>query len=74
MPRGAVIAFSHGGGFMPLLGHPELAQMTKFIRKRVPEILRFNNPDRGYNYGVFIPLLLAHSAVNPVEGGRPRPP
>ncbi|KAL8393780.1 hypothetical protein RB595_003505 [Gaeumannomyces hyphopodioides] len=59
MPRGAVIALSHGGGPMPLLGHPDSAQMTKSMRERVPEILRLNDPDPARRPAAIV-LVTAH--------------
>ncbi|KAL8400899.1 hypothetical protein RB594_001071 [Gaeumannomyces avenae] len=59
MPRGAVIALAHGGGPMPLLGHPESAQMTKSMRERVPEILRLDDPDPARRPAAIV-LVTAH--------------
>lgn len=43
--RGAVIALSHGGGPMPLLGDPKHASIVSSLRTRVPELLRLGTPD-----------------------------
>lgn len=43
--RGPVIALSHGGGPMPLLGDPGSANITASLRSRVPEILRLDDPE-----------------------------
>lgn len=44
MPRGAVIAISHGGGPMPVLGDPGHAQLVASLREKVPARLRLNTP------------------------------
>lgn len=64
MPRGAVIALSHGGGPMPLLGHPDSAQMTKSMRERVPEILRLDDPDPARRPAAIV-LVTAHWVAPP---------
>ncbi|CAK7235689.1 hypothetical protein SCUCBS95973_009352 [Sporothrix curviconia] len=43
MPRAAVIALSHGGGPMPVLGDPSHDELVKSMRTRVPAILGLNN-------------------------------
>lgn len=40
MPRAPVIALSHGGGPMPLLGDPSHGEIVQSLRGRVPEILK----------------------------------
>ena len=42
MPRAAVIALSHGGGPLPLLGDPSHDALVKSLRTRVPAILGLN--------------------------------
>ncbi|KLU88287.1 extradiol ring-cleavage dioxygenase, partial [Magnaporthiopsis poae ATCC 64411] len=64
MPRGVVIALSHGGGPMPLLGHPDSAQMTKSMRERVPEILRLDDPDPARRPAAIV-LVTAHWVAPP---------
>lgn len=46
MTRAPVIAFSHGGGPMPLLGDPSHAQIVSSLRNRVPSILKLNTADK----------------------------
>ena len=46
MTRAPAIAFSHGGGPMPLLGDPFHEHIVYSLRNRVPKILRLNSPDR----------------------------
>ncbi len=46
MPRGAVIALSHGGGPMPVLGDPDSEALASSLRDRVPQILRLDAADR----------------------------
>ncbi|EOA85296.1 uncharacterized protein SETTUDRAFT_65325, partial [Exserohilum turcica Et28A] len=43
--RAPVIALSHGGGPMPLLGDPSHAPITKSLQTRVPHILKLGTPD-----------------------------
>lgn len=45
MTRGAVIALSHGGGPLPLLGDPSHRHIVESLKTRVPEILRLNTPN-----------------------------
>jgi len=45
MTRAPVIALSHGGGPMPLLGESNHRHITKSLQTRVPELLRLNTPD-----------------------------
>jgi aromatic ring-opening dioxygenase catalytic subunit (LigB family) len=42
MPRGAVLALSHGGGPMPVLGDPGSASIVRSLKGRAPDILRLN--------------------------------
>jgi len=42
MLRGAVIALSHGGGPLPVLGDPASAALANSLRTRVPSILRLD--------------------------------
>jgi hypothetical protein len=41
-----VIALSHGGGPMPLLGDPQHAAITKSLKTRVPKILKLGTPEQ----------------------------
>lgn len=45
MTRGPVIALSHGGGPMPLLGDPSHADIVRSLRERVPKLLKLGTPD-----------------------------
>ncbi len=45
-PRGAVVALSHGGGPMPVLGDPDSAALAQSLRTRVPAILGLDDPAR----------------------------
>jgi aromatic ring-opening dioxygenase catalytic subunit (LigB family) len=45
MPRGTVIALSHGGGPLPILGDPHHAAITASLKTRVPKLLRLGTPD-----------------------------
>lgn len=44
MARGAVIALSHGGGPMPLMGDPKHANLIRSMKERVPKILKLDSP------------------------------
>ncbi|KAB8337241.1 hypothetical protein FH972_021543 [Carpinus fangiana] len=44
MPRAPVIALSHGGGPMPLLGDPKHAAIAASLRTRVPKLLGLGTP------------------------------
>ncbi len=46
MPRGAVVALSHGGGPMPVLGDPDSQQLAESMRTRVPAILGLDDAAR----------------------------
>ncbi|CAK7200298.1 hypothetical protein SEUCBS139899_002989 [Sporothrix eucalyptigena] len=46
MPRAPVIALSHGGGPMPVLGDPSHKELVASMRTRVPEILGLNDTAR----------------------------
>ncbi|KJR81453.1 catalytic LigB subunit of aromatic ring-opening dioxygenase [Sporothrix schenckii 1099-18] len=46
MPRAAVVALSHGGGPMPVLGDPSHADISRSLRERVPSILGLNSTER----------------------------
>lgn len=46
MSRAAVIALSHGGGPMPVLGDPTHSHVANSLRSRVPDILGLNTPGR----------------------------
>ncbi|OAA65320.1 extradiol ring-cleavage class 3 subunit b [Niveomyces insectorum RCEF 264] len=46
MPRGAVVALSHGGGPMPVLGDPDSVELANSMRTRVPAILGLNDAAR----------------------------
>lgn len=45
MTRGSVIALSHGGGPMPLLGDPSHADIVASLKNKVPKILKLGTPD-----------------------------
>ena len=45
MTRAPVIALSHGGGPMPLLGDEDHVEIVKSLRTRVPDILRLHTPE-----------------------------
>jgi len=45
MTRAPVVALSHGGGPLPLLGDPSHKHIIKSLQTRVPELLRLNSPD-----------------------------
>ena len=45
MPRGAVIALSHGGGPLPLLGDPSHEAIIKSLKTSVPKILRLGTAE-----------------------------
>jgi aromatic ring-opening dioxygenase catalytic subunit (LigB family) len=45
MPLAPVIALSHGGGPMPLLGDPSQKALADSMRNRVPAILKLNTPE-----------------------------
>ncbi|MCJ1311278.1 hypothetical protein MMC25_004949 [Agyrium rufum] len=45
MTRAPVIALSHGGGPMPILGDPSHKAIVSSLKTRVPEILRLNSPE-----------------------------
>ncbi|TLD04044.1 hypothetical protein PgNI_11365 [Pyricularia grisea] len=57
--RGAIIALSHGGGPLPLLGDPHSAAMAASLRTRVPSILKLNSPDPAERPKAII-LVTAH--------------
>jgi aromatic ring-opening dioxygenase catalytic subunit (LigB family) len=62
MPRGAVIALSHGGGPLPLLGDPEHIAIVRSFASRVPKILKLGTPEAPRA----IVLVTAHwSETNP---------
>lgn len=44
MTRAPVIAISHGGGPMPLLGDPAHEHIVHSLRTRVPQLLRLGTP------------------------------
>lgn len=44
MTRAPVIAISHGGGPMPLLGDPDHAEIVSSLRNTVPNLLHLNTP------------------------------
>ncbi|CEJ82358.1 hypothetical protein VHEMI02427 [[Torrubiella] hemipterigena] len=46
MTLAPVIALSHGGGPMPLLGDPNHATITASLQQRVPKILGLNTPSQ----------------------------
>lgn len=43
MTRAGVIALSHGGGPMPLLGDPGHAEIVRSLKERVPKILKLDS-------------------------------
>lgn len=45
MTRGPVIALSHGGGPLPLLGDPDHADIVQSLREKVPKLLRVGTPE-----------------------------
>ncbi|KAF2092432.1 Extradiol aromatic ring-opening dioxygenase [Rhizodiscina lignyota] len=45
MTRGAVIALSHGGGPMPVLGDPSHKEIVRSLKERVPKVLRLDSPE-----------------------------
>lgn len=57
-----VIALSHGGGPLPLLGDPAHAPITKSLRTKVPKILKLGTPDSPKA----IVLVTAHWSTNKV--------
>lgn len=61
MARGAVIALSHGGGPMPILGDPESANLVKSLKTRAPAILGLDDPARRPKA---IVLVTAHWSEN----------
>ncbi|OCK75592.1 Extradiol aromatic ring-opening dioxygenase [Lepidopterella palustris CBS 459.81] len=46
MTRAAVIALSHGGGPLPVLGDPMHASIVSSLQTRVPEILKLGTPEQ----------------------------
>ncbi|KOS20765.1 hypothetical protein ESCO_004375 [Escovopsis weberi] len=71
MPVGPVIALSHGGGPMPLLGDPAHAAITASLRTRVPALLGLDSstPPRA------IILITAHwRTPSPRISSAPSPP
>ncbi|PHH84600.1 hypothetical protein CDD83_1682 [Cordyceps sp. RAO-2017] len=46
MPVAPVIALSHGGGPMPILGDPEHESIIRSLRERVPKILGLGTPSQ----------------------------
>ncbi|KAJ6784434.1 hypothetical protein PWT90_07071 [Aphanocladium album] len=71
MPVGPVIALSHGGGPMPLMGDPSHKTIISSLQTRIPEILRLNSPtDRPRA----IVLVTAHwTTPHPVISSGPSP-
>jgi aromatic ring-opening dioxygenase catalytic subunit (LigB family) len=45
MIRGAVIALSHGGGALPVLGDPNHKDIVRSLKSRVPKILRLGTSE-----------------------------
>ncbi|CAK7224813.1 hypothetical protein SBRCBS47491_005682 [Sporothrix bragantina] len=60
MPRAAVVALSHGGGPMPVLGDPSHDELVKSMRTRVPKILGLNNSTGSEHRPKAIVLVTAH--------------
>lgn len=46
MTRAPVIAVTHGGGPMPLLGDPTHTELTNSLRTKVPKLLRIGTPEQ----------------------------
>src|SRR4051812_42053010 len=59
MPRGAVLALSHGGGPLPVLGDPGSDALATSLRTRAPSVLRLDDPDPA-NRPKAIVLVTAH--------------
>lgn len=45
MTRGSVIALSHGGGPLPLLGDPNHEDIVESLKNKVPKILKLGTPE-----------------------------
>ncbi|CAK7246256.1 MAG: hypothetical protein STHCBS139747_007880 [Sporothrix thermara] len=60
MPRAAVVALSHGGGPMPVLGDPSHDELVKSMRTRVPAILGLTNSTDPARRPKAIVLVTAH--------------
>lgn len=60
MTRTAVVALSHGGGPMPVLGDPDSAQLAGSMRTRVPTILGLNEAKGSERRPKAILLVTAH--------------
>lgn len=70
MTRGAVVALSHGGGPMPILGDPGHREITRSLRERVPQVLKLIKP---LERPRAIIVLTAHwSERNPTISNGPR--
>lgn len=46
MTRASVIALSHGGGPMPVLGDPSHKAIVRSLKERVPKVLKLDTPER----------------------------
>ncbi|KAF2396475.1 Extradiol aromatic ring-opening dioxygenase [Trichodelitschia bisporula] len=70
MTRASVIALSHGGGPMPAMGDPSHKDIVKSLKRRLPEILKLNTPERPQA----IILITAHwSERNPTVSNGEKP-
>ncbi|KAK3337086.1 extradiol ring-cleavage class 3 subunit B [Cercophora scortea] len=65
MARGAVIALSHGGGPMPILGDPNSANLIKSLKTRVPAILKLDHADPAERPRAIVMVTAHWSTRNP---------
>lgn len=72
MPRAAVVALSHGGGPMPVLGDPSHADLVESMRTRVPAILGLNDTARRPKAIVLVTAHWSEAVPSISSGAKPK--